>query len=268
MNDLFVALGIESWKSILGALLMPPIPFLVMVLVGMRLVYRRRLLAWSLVLTGVAGTWLMGSTAVSIGLSRWLLTPPRALAHSEVSELKGQPHTAVLVLGGGRYLMAPEYGLSNLSILGVERLRYGVWLSKQANLPLAFSGGVGHGTDAGPSEAEIAARIAEREFGRQIKWLEGESRDTGENASRSLAVLHEVGIEHVVLVTHDFHMRRALGAFERAKQRAGLKLSVTPAPMGLPPSGPRRFVDWLPSGSGFTRTRIVLHEWVGRLAGA
>ena len=55
MNDLFVVLGIESWKSTLGAMFMPPIPFLVMVLVGMRLVYRRRLLAWSLVLGGVLG---------------------------------------------------------------------------------------------------------------------------------------------------------------------------------------------------------------------
>jgi hypothetical protein len=27
-------------------------------------------------------------------------------------------------------------------------------------------------------------------------------------------------------------------------------------------------LDWLPSASGFAQTRLVLHEWLGLLAGA
>ena len=29
-----------------------------------------------------------------------------------------------------------------------------------------------------------------------------------------------------------------------------------------------RLGDWLPTAAGFDQTRLVLHEWVGRLAGA
>lgn len=268
MNDLFITLGIEAWKPNLGALLLPPMPFLLLILIGGRLMYRNRLIAWSLLLLGTLGTWAMCTTAVSGALSNVLLMPPRALSQSEIGDLKKAPKTAILVLGAGRNLLAPEYGLSNLSGLSMERLRFALWLSGQTGLPVGFSGGVGHGGEAGPSEAEIAARIAEREFGKPLKWTETISRDTTENAARSVTMLHEAGIERVVLVTHGFHMRRALGAFERAKQRSGLVLELVAAPMGLTAPTRLNFRSWMPSGAGFEETRIVLHEWIGRLAGA
>ena len=34
MNELFYTLGIESWKPVLSALLLPPVPLLVLVLAG------------------------------------------------------------------------------------------------------------------------------------------------------------------------------------------------------------------------------------------
>lgn len=269
MNDLFVTLGIQSWKWTIQAFVMPPLPFLVMILVGMRLVYKRRVLAWSLVLAGVLGTWLLSSTAVAHGLMRWLVNPPRALMTNDIADLNKLPKTAVLVLGGGRQLLAPEYGMSTLTEFSIERLRYGIWLARQTGLPLGFSAGVAHGAQPGPSEAEIATRIARQEFGVTLRYLEGESRDTSESASRALAVLHEAGIEHIVLVTHDFHMPRSLAAFERAKRRSGLAMRMTAAPMGLPQPGSQyTWENWLPSGKGLQGTRIVLHEWLGRLAGA
>lgn len=268
MNDLFITLGIESWKATLEALLLPPVPFLLMILVGARLMYRARLLAWTLLLVGTLSTWAMCTSAVSGALANVLLMPPRALSASEIGDLKKSPKTAILVLGGGRELLAPEYGLSNLTPLGLERLRFGIWLSRETGLPLGFSGGIGHGAPEGASEAEIAARIAEREFGRPLKWTESLSRDTTENAARSLSMLRDAGIERIVLVTHDFHMRRALAAFERAKQRSGTPMEMTAAPMGLDAPGRLRVHDWFPSRQGFSETRIVLHEWIGRLAGA
>lgn len=266
MNDLFMTLGIESWKPVLGALLLPPVPFLVLVLVGARLMFRRRLLAWLLVLLAVAGLWFSCTTALSMALQTWLVKPPPALSDVQINELKKAPRTAIVVLGGGRKLRAPEYGLSTLNERGIERLRYGIWLSRETGLPLAFSGGVGYGADEGTSEAEIAARIAEREFGRPLKWTEAESRDTRENAIRTVALLQPQGIEQIVLVTHGYHMSRALGNFARADSSG--KLRLVPAPLGLPPGGRLRLGDWLPTAAGFDQTRLVLHEWVGRLAGA
>jgi uncharacterized SAM-binding protein YcdF (DUF218 family) len=131
-----------------------------------------------------------------------------------------------------------------------------------------FSGGVGHGAAAGPSEAEIAARIAEREFNHPLRWTEGASRDTNENAYRSLALLQEQGIQRVLLVTHSFHMRRALAAFDRARQRAKLDIQVTAAPMDAQAGHQLTLDSWLPSVDGYKDTRLALHEWLGRLAGA
>lgn len=266
MNDIVFALGIESWKPMLAALLLPPVPFLVLILVGARLMFRRRLLAWLLVLIGTLGIYLASTPAVALGLTNWLLQPPRALSPSEISDLKRAPKTAIVVLGGGRRQLAPEYGVSSLLPRGIERLRYGLWLSRETGLPVAFSGGVGHNSVPGPSEAEIAARIAEREFGRPLRWTESDSRDTRENALKTVALLQPQGIEQIVVVTESYHMRRSLRNFERAVE--GRPIRIIAAPMGLPSGGPMRASDWLPSNASIEQTRLTLHEWIGLLAGA
>lgn len=266
MNEIFLALGIESWKPFLTALVLPPLPLLLLVLVGARLMFRRRLLAWCLVLLGVLGIWFSCTGALARGLSLWLLKPTPALMEQQIAELKRVPRTVIVVLGGGRRDYAPEYGVSTLNERSMERLRYGVWLAKQTDLPLAFSGGVGHGALPGPSEAEIAARVAERELGRPLKHVETQSRDTRENAFKTIEMLAPTGVEQIVLVTHDYHMQRSVANFQRAI--GGRKITVLPAPMGLPPGGRMHVADWLPTAYGFEHTRLVLHEWLGRLAGA
>jgi uncharacterized SAM-binding protein YcdF (DUF218 family) len=266
MNEIFLTLGIESWKPIFSTLLLPPVPLLLLVLIGARLMFRRRLLAWLLVLLGVVGLWLCFTPAFGLGLTNWLLQPPRALMEAEINELKKAPKTSIVVLGGGRQVLAPEYGISTLRPNSVERLRYGLWLARETALPVGFSGGVGHGATPGSSEAEIAARIAEREFGRPLRWTEAESRDTRENALRTVALLQTMGIEQIVLVTHDYHMPRALRNFQRAAE--GRKMKIVAAPMGLPAGGRLIATDWLPSPRGFEMTWLALHEWLGKLAGA
>lgn len=268
MNDLFVMIGIESWKPVLEDLLMPPVPFVLMVLLGARLMYRRRLLAWTLTLGGTLGIWLMCTNVAAHALTQLLLMPPRALSQNEVGDLKKAQKTAIFVLGGGRRLVSPEYALSNLNDISLERLRYGIWLSRETGLPLGYSGGMSWGADEGPSEAEIAARIADREFGRPLRWTESQSRDTNENAMRTVQLLKDQNIERLIVVTHHYHMRRAMAAFSRALQRNDAKLEILAAPMGLPGAYRMRVGDWLPSWRGFTGVRIALHEWIGRLAGA
>jgi uncharacterized SAM-binding protein YcdF (DUF218 family) len=268
MNDIFLSLGLEAWKSYVAALLLPPLPFLVCVLAGARLIFRRRLLAWVLVLLGTGGVWLSSTEAAGEALAFWLLPPTRALTDTERAELRHAPKTAIVVLGGGRRLLAPEYGVSTLVPRTIERLRYGLWLGRETGLPVAFSGGLAPGAPDGPSEAEIAGRIAEREFGRSLRWLEGSSRDTRENAIKTVALLQPQGIEQIVLVTHDYHMARALANFQRAGASAGARLRIVAAPLGLPSGGRLRVADWLPSAEGYDRTRLVLHEWLGRITGA
>jgi uncharacterized SAM-binding protein YcdF (DUF218 family) len=266
MNELFVTLGVESWKPAVTTLLLPPVPLLLLVLIGTRLVSRRRWLGWSLVLTGVLALYLMVTEAGSNALMRLLTQPPPPLDAAQIAEIKRAPKTAIVVLGGGRRTLAPEYGMSSLKSRTVERLRYGIWLSRETALPLAFAGGVGHGAVEGPSEAEIAARVAEREFGRPLRWTEGQSRDTRENALKILPLLRAQGIDTVVVVTHDYHMRRSVRNFRRAAGES--PLTVIAAPMGVPRPGRLTLSDWLPNAEAYELSVIALHEWLGWLAGA
>lgn len=268
MNSLFHMLGIEGLKSFFGTLLLPPVPLIVMVLVSARLMARARWLAWCSLLLACVGLWTTCTTALGDALMRSLLTVPPALSASQVDALKHAPNTAIVVLGAGRTLLAPEYGEATLKPMTVERLRYGIWLARQTGLPLAYSGGVGYGAEPGPSEAEVAARVASQEFGLALRWTEDLSRDTNENAIRTLALLAPQGIEHIVLVTHDFHMPRALANFEHAQRGSRARIQIQAAPMGIRADGPNTFGDWLPSRSGFMLTHLVLHEWFGRLMGA
>lgn len=273
MNDIVAALGIEGWKPLISALLLPPVPLLLLVLVGARLMYRRRVLAWLLILLGVAGTWMSAASATDKLLRPLLLTLPPPLTQDQIAELKreatgGGPRTAIVVLGAGRRSLAPEYGLSTLTPLSMERLRYGIWLARQTGLPLAYSGGVGHGANAGVTEAETAVRIAEREFLLPLRWGEARSRDTAESGLFTVPLLQESGIERIVLVTHGQHEPRALRAFERGAERAGKPMILLPAPMGLPALYDWSWADFVPTARGFADTRMLLHEWLGYLLGA
>jgi len=267
MNEIFLALHIESWKPLLSAILLSPLPLLVLVLTGARLMFRHRITAWLMIGFAVVGLWLTTTEGFSNALKLWLVRPPPVLAEGDIAGLKRAPKTAIVVLGGGAKRLSPEYGVSNLNTASIERLRYGLWLSRETGLPVAFSGGVGYGAEAGmQSEADIAARIAEREFGRPLKWTESESRDTRENAVKTVALMQGHGIEQIVLVTQDYHMRRSLRNFERAAE--GRSIRIVPAPMDVPAGGPPRAADWIPSRRGYESTWLVLHEWFGLIAGA
>ena len=269
VNSLFVSLGIESWKPILAALLLPPVPLLLLVLVGARLLLPRRGLGWLLIVVSVALLWLSACTGAAQLLSRTLLPPPPALSFDRIRELRAEAAAkkpvAIVVLGAGSEPFAPEYGVSSLQAQSLERLRYGIWLANQTGAPLAFSGGVGWAQQGSTSEARVAAKIAADEFGHPIRWVEDDSRDTRENAAKTIALLKPAGIQHIVLVTHGYHMRRALRAFTEA---AGTAMQIDAAPMGLARGLVAPALEWLPSTSGFRDVRELLRELAGLSVGA
>lgn len=272
MNDLIAILGLNSWKPILAALLLPPLPLLLLALLGARLMYWRRGVAWLILLLSTALIWLSCSNAVGELLEQTLLgryhTP---LSSDQIGKLRvakpGTRQIAIVVLGAGREQAAPEYGVANLKPLALARLHYGLWLARQTNAPVMFSGGIGHGEPVGTTEAEAAARIAEADYGRPLKWVENQSRDTRENASNAVSMLQAAGVNEVILVTHGWHMPRAMRAFQAEVRRLATPIQLTPAPMGLA-RDTGSSVRWLPTGEGFSRVRFVLREWLGLIAGA
>ena len=268
MNDLLVRFGLEPWKPLLGLLLLPPVPLVLLAVLGGLWLPRRRLLGWLSLGLALLGLWGMGSMAVGRALVEHLTTPPPALDAGQRAGLVGAPRTAIVVLGAGRRLLAPEYGAPDLTPMTLERLRYGLWLARQTHLPVLSSGGVGFGDPPGPTEAAIVAQVALRDFGQRLRWSEDRSRDTNENARFTVALLRAEGIRRIVLVTHDFHQRRALAAFERALLSPGPAIALLPAPMGRASPRETRLLDFLPTDEGFALSRQALHEWLGRLGGA
>ena len=272
MNDVLVALGLEGLKPALGGLLMPPAPLLLMALLGGWLMARRRrTLGWTLLLGGLAGLWLMSTLAVGNALVDGLTRPPPSLDPAAVNRLNRSPKTAIVVLGGGARRLSPEYASADLTPLGQERLRYGLWLARQTELPVLFSGGLANGATGTATEAEIAQRIARRDFGANVRWAESRSRDTNENAQFSVSMLRAEGIERIVLVTHAFHMQRSMAAFARAVRRGsggGGDIQLVAAPMGFRSGSAWGLLAWLPSAEGFTRSQWAVHEWLGWMAGA
>jgi len=269
VNSLFVSLGIESWKPVVTALLLPPVPLLLLVLIGARLLLPRRGLGWLVILVAVALLWLSACSGAARLLGQAFLQAPAALSFDRIRELRAEvaakKPVAIVVLGAGSEPFAPEYGVSSLQAASLERLRYGVWLAGQTGAPLAFSGGVGLAQHGPSSEARVAAKIAAEEFGRPLRWVEDDSRDTRENAAKTIALLKPAGIQRIVLVTHGYHMHRALRAFSEA---AGAAIQIEPAPMALASGIETPTLEWLPSTNGFRDVRQLLRELGGIAAGA
>jgi uncharacterized SAM-binding protein YcdF (DUF218 family) len=279
---------IEQWlvagallRPVLAACALPPVPFLVLACLGAWQVRARSRVGLVLVALACAGIWLAGCNGMATWLEHALLPEPPALTAADRAALKasaagGRP-MAIVVLGGGLDREAPEYGGPGPSAAALERLRYGAWLSRSTDIPLAVSGGTGwagpqdEGSGAArvPAEADIMAGIAAEDFGRPLRWRETASRDTRENAGYTVALLAPQGVREIVVVTHGWHMPRALRDF-RAAAAADASASVPamairPAPMGLAPPSERPLLDWMPSGTGAMRVRVVLREALASL---
>jgi uncharacterized SAM-binding protein YcdF (DUF218 family) len=275
MNDWLAASDLLAWKPVATALLMPPVPLLLLAALA-ALAGWRRARGWCtlLALLALAGLWASQSVAVGSWLQARLLPVPPALAGDALRQLQRQlaagGRPVVVVLGGGREPALPEFdGAPDLSEPARQRLRHGLWLATQLqDAPVLFSGGTGHAGRPGAAEAEVAARVARRDHGRTLRWLESTSRDTRENASHSVRLLRGAAVTHLVLVTHGWHMPRAHRAFDAALSSALPEVRLVLAPMGLAEPDMPAWARWLPSHQGHQRVYQVWREWLGWQFGA
>lgn len=163
----------------------------------------------------------------------------------------------IVVLGGGVRQQAPEYQRDALNVSSLERLRYGVELQQNTGLPLLLTGGV-VGT-ASSAESDLMQDNLRRLFKTEAQWLERKSRNTEENARYSSEILRQHGVKTIILVTHFWHMPRALRSFEK------YGLIVTPAPMGGE-AGQLGLISMItPSIGSLKHSSIVIREILGGL---
>ena len=140
--------------------------------------------------------------------------------------------------------------------MALERVRYAARLAKASGLPVLTSGGLHYGEP--PSEAAMMAEVLARDYGVAVRWQEGLSRTTWENARYSAEILKKEGVERVLLVTQAWHMPRARWSFEQ------VGFQVVSAPMGFlgVPNG-RPAGGWLPESKAVWQSGLLLSEAVG-----
>lgn len=240
-----------SWllTNFFAGILLPPTLFLILGLVGLSVLKRRRGL----------GRFLIASSLICIGL---LATP--IIANFLLDSLKPAPQIltaadadAIVILGGGRNRDSLDYGGDTLGRFTLERVRYGAWLAKKLNKPVLVTGGA---PDGGMSEGEIMRASLQQEFGvRKVRWVENKSRNTRENARYSSHLLKQDGIERIYLVTHAWHLARAMPEFEM------LGFKVIPAGTGNAIPSTPNLLDFMPNGKAFQDSWVAIHEWIGLL---
>ncbi len=248
---------LKPWLTVLA---LPPAGGLLIIGLGLWLMVRyRSRLGISVALLGVASLWVLSCNVFAVWMGQHLLpSVPHLQLATAGATFKQQQVQAIMVLGGGADTRNREYGKAQPNGTTTARMHYGVVLARSAGLPLGFSGGVGWAADSGSgTEADAVQRwMAQLGLG-PLRWLESGSRDTGENAQLTAALLRKDGIERIALVTHASHMPRAQRAFENAG------LFVMPAPMGFTEPVHSPGLEWLPSIDGLRNSKHILHELFG-----
>ena len=167
---------------------------------------------------------------------------------------------AIVVLSGGRVPIAREYrNLDTVNSRSLERLRYASRLAKVHSLPVVLVGGSVHGERK--SEASLMQQTLKTDFGVEASLLEEKSKNTFENARFVNKILKEHSISKILLVTHAYHMPRAMWCFEDV----GLEPIPAPTIFYKRNTSAPELKDYIPGTNALYKTRLALHEHIGLL---
>lgn len=229
-------------------LLLPPGGLFVLAAAGLLLLRtRRRRLGTVLVTLAVGLLYCLATPLAMVPL----IAPLDRYPPLDPSSVPSEGRQAIAILSAGVRSGAREYGRDVPSQAAMERLRYGAWLHRRLSVPILVTGRTG----------QVMARTLEDELGVTPRWVEDRSTNTHQHVEHSAALLAEAGVERLYVVTHYWHMPRAMAAFRK------LGLEVVPAPMGFARIAPDPFSPrWLmPTSGALHASATALHEWVGRV---
>lgn len=236
------------------AFLLPPLNLFVLavVLVALRRILRFRRGVATLV-TGLAA-YLLCTPIVGESLLRLHQTHPPLtasdLTHADAS-------AAIVVLSAGYRDQAPEAGGTLLDGLSLTRVLYADAVQNATGLPILVTGG--RIRAQAPPIADVMAGFLRSRLGADVRWVEPRAGSTWENARYSAAMLRADGIDHAFLVTHAWHMPRAVHAFRDHGVR------VTAAPTGFVGAPRVDAGSVLPSANGLLASHYAFHELFGRI---
>lgn len=241
--------------QILANLILPPGGPLLLFVFGLLMwLFRLHKLAAFCILLGTVLMYLASTPFIA----RKLLDPLQ-YQHEALKEIPTDAQ-AIVVLGGGRLPIAREYdSLDTVNAKTLERLRYATRLAKITQQPILLVGGSGN--EGRQSEAVLMKHVLETDFGMQANWLEEKSNTTLENAKYVKEYLDENSITKFLLVTHAYHMPRAVWSF----QHVGLNPTPAPTVFYKRNTHVSEKIDYLPQPSAIYQTKLALREHLAKL---
>jgi uncharacterized SAM-binding protein YcdF (DUF218 family) len=235
---------------LLETLLLPPAALIVLGFVGIALLRHRRRLASVLITSSLSLLYLV-STPLFADWALGLLSPPYSDPREQTTA------QAIVLLGGGTFGLAPEYGGDTVNHRSLARLRYAARLHRLTGKPILASGGSVSGETT--AEARQMQAILTHELHVPVRWIEDRSRDTLGNALETRRILAPSGITTIYLVTHAWHIPRAKLAFEHAG------FAVIPAPIEFSSLEDLGIRDFVPRASALHNSYYFFHEVFGYL---
>ena len=241
-------------RLLLKTLLLPPAINLMVIAFALLLPKSLRQLARALIALSALSLWLLCTPVVSsmlaISIERYPAIDPQQAVQSGAK--------AIVVLGASHIDTAPEYGASSPNDDGLVRLHYAAHLHRRTELPLLLTGGPTNKLQR--VHSRVLDRSLRQEYDISAAWIETKSATTWQNALYSAEILHPVGIRDIVLLSHAYHLPRAVKLFETAG------FNVTAAPTRVNTQYPwNNWRFWLPSAVGLDLSAKVLHEYLGLL---
>ncbi len=242
-------------RQLIKLALLPPGILLVMLLLG-----------WLLAGKAFGRLVLLLAIAVMYGLAtpasvNWLAAQLETVPALTPTQLRTSRADAIWVLLAGVRRHNPERGGAEwLSAVSLERIDYALTLHRKTGLPIVVSGGSPRGETR--PVAELAAEWLQQQANVTPVIVDSSSRDTWENAQLSAKLFAQNSIGRVLLVTHAYHMPRAMLSARAAA------VDVVPAPFGFqhtppPLQQPGDYRDWLPHPGYLLRSYLILHEMAG-----
>ena len=169
---------------------------------------------------------------------------------------------AIVVLGGDIDCDPPEYGPDQPGFISLERCRYAAQLSRRTGVPILISGGVLRPDRR--SAAEVLRDFVQDELQVPVRWVEKRALNTRQNIQFSAQILRKEGIQRMAVVTHAWHMPRALDVCESEGLTSdGWTVLAAPTMAATPPANLRDAI--MPRARSFRDSSWAIHEWVGRL---
>ena len=245
-------------SKVFGFFALPSNDILVLGLIGLALMYTR---------FARAGRWLIIASIVlfaTFGLLPFgkVLIEPLENRFPPWDAARGAPD-GIVVLGGA---IDPEFaaarGAPDLNE-AAERITVVAELArKYPSARILYSGGNGRLVFRNGTEAQFAGALIETfgvPQGRLI--LEGQSRNTAENAIFSLRLAMPKPAERWLLVTSAYHMPRAMGVFRK------VGFAVEAYPVDYRTKGAADLlIPFDDVASGLRRTDTATREWIGLVA--